>query len=226
MSKTIKTLGHQSNSLAISRNDIDYFDRMASTFDSDPVKIRRAKHFAEAILREIEIKPNFTGLDYGCGTGLASFFLQPFLKKITLADHSSGMLAVLSQKIKDGFIENMVPIKLDIVQDPLPVERFNLVFSLMTMHHILDTELVMKKFCSLLKSPGYLCIGDLDQEEGAFHDRDFSRHNGFDRDSLANIAKTMGFKNIRFLDFFNMEKKINDNEMRHFSLFLMAAEKS
>lgn len=35
----------------------------------------------------------------GCGTGLLSFALQPFLGQITLADSSDGMLAVLRDKI-------------------------------------------------------------------------------------------------------------------------------
>jgi ubiquinone/menaquinone biosynthesis C-methylase UbiE len=206
-------------------NNIDYFNQAAKTFDKDPVKIQRAQNFAAKIKTELKINQNFVGLDYGCGTGLASFFLQPFMKKIVLADNSPGMLAVLDEKIKANNIKNMSSIKLDIMQDAPPKEQFDIIFSLMTLHHILDTTKILKALYSLLKFPGYLCIGDLNKEDGSFHDRDFTGHIGFDLEELSNIAKIAGFKNIRFQNFFHMEKKINVTETRNFPLFLMVAEK-
>lgn len=206
----------------------EYFDQMAKCFDSDPMKIQRAQEFAASIRNEIEISPNFTGFEYGCGTGLVSFFLQPFMKKIVLADNSPGMLEELNKKIATNNISNMSALNLDLVCDAVSEEltgQFNVIFTLMTMHHILDIASVVKRFYSLLTQPGYLCIGDLEKEDGSFHGRDFVGHNGFDRKELTDILSAAGFINIRFQEFFQMKKSVGDGKMRTFPLFFMCAEK-
>jgi Predicted methyltransferase (contains TPR repeat) len=39
-------------------------------------------------------------LDFGCGTGLLSFFLQPYVGEITGIDTSKGMIEVFDKKLK------------------------------------------------------------------------------------------------------------------------------
>jgi len=41
-------------------------------------------------------------LDFGCGTGLLSFFLQPYVGEITGIDTSKGMIEVFDKKIKEN----------------------------------------------------------------------------------------------------------------------------
>ena len=75
------------------------FDQKASQWDAKPVRVERAQAVAESIKARCPLSPHMTALEYGCGTGLLSFALQPYLGHITLADSSSGMLAVLRDKI-------------------------------------------------------------------------------------------------------------------------------
>lgn len=203
-------------------NSITDFDERAKTWDEDPTKIARAQAVAQGILSQVPLAPAMTGLEYGCGTGLLSFALHPNLRNITLADNSTGMLTVLQEKIDVAGILNMHPIRLDLMTDRLPEERFDIVYSLMTFHHIPDTDKILNDLSALLTRPGYLCIADLDSEDGSFHGADFSGHKGFDRNDLAQRASDAGFTNISFSSVFSISKGLPPKD---FSVFLMVAEK-
>ncbi len=189
------------------------------------MKAARAQAVAEEIRAQVPLAPHMTALEYGCGTGLLSFALHNHLKHITLADSSSGMLAVLQEKITSSGIKNMSPMKLDLVSDPLPQERFRLIHTLMTFHHIADIDAMLRDMYSLLASPGYLCIADLDSEDGSFHGSDFSGHCGFDRETLRRQASQAGFRNIRFSTVFSIKKVVSTGGEQDFPVFLMVAEK-
>jgi ubiquinone/menaquinone biosynthesis C-methylase UbiE len=201
------------------------FDSRAKTWDADPMKTARAEAVAQGIQDQVPLSPQMTALEYGCGTGLLSFALQAHFQHMTLADSSSGMLDVLEQKIESCGISNMSPLKLDLQADPLPNERFDLIHTLMTLHHIPDTEALLRDMYALLASPGYLCVADLDSEDGSFHGADFSGHQGFDRDALSAKAALAGFCNIRFTTVFNINKAIAAGGKMDFPVFLMVAEK-
>ena len=201
------------------------FDEKAKGWDSDPIKVERALVIAEAIRKRVPLRTDASALEYGCGTGLLSFALQPYLGEITLADSSQGMLAVLKEKIAAGGIRNMTPLSLDLAVDPLPPDRFTLIYTMMTLHHIPDTERILRCFHSLLENSGYLCIADLDKEDGSFHGADFSGHTGLDRRELTEKAEIAGFRNISFATVYEMTKE-TDHGRKKFPVFLMAAEKA
>ena len=199
------------------------FDARARTWDDDPMKTARAQAVADAIRRSIPNLANMHGLEFGCGTGLLSFALQAHLKQIVLADSSPVMLEVLREKIVASHIANMTPIQLDLTSDPLPEQRFELIYSLMTLHHIPDTEAVLRDMHTLLRQPGYLCIADLDSEDGSFHGQDADVHKGFDRVALTRQAECAGFENIEFSTVFVIRKSTTE---RDYPVFLMTAEKT
>jgi len=122
------------------------FDERAKDWDSDPAKVERAGVVANAIRAILPHKNGLTGLEVGCGTGLLSFALQPDFSSITLADTSDGMLSVLAGKIKAAGIQNMYPLNIDLASAPLPNLRFDVVYSLMTLHHIPDTDFILNQF--------------------------------------------------------------------------------
>ena len=198
------------------------FDERARTWDDDPMKNARAEAVAAGIRAHVPLTSDMTGLEYGCGTGLLSFVLQDDLQQITLADSSAGMLQVLQEKIDAGGIANMRPLKLDLTTDPMPGDRFDIVFSLMTFHHIPDTDRILRDLYALLTKPGYLCIADLDSEDGSFHGPDVDVHKGFDREELAQKARQAGFANVGFSTVFSIGK---GDPPKDFPIFLMVAEK-
>lgn len=201
------------------------FDSRAKTWDDDPMKAARAEAVAREIRAQVALEPQMSALEYGCGTGLLSFALREQFKHLTLADSSSGMLAVLEEKIKAGAIDHMTALKLDLASDPLPRERFDLIHSLMTLHHIDDTDALLRALYALLKSPGYLCLADLDREDGSFHGAGFAGHRGFDRETLQRQASDAGFRNIRFTTVFTIRKAVASGGEKDFPVFLLVAEK-
>ncbi len=202
------------------------FDERARDWDSDPQKVERARAVAEAIRKALPLSPSMKALEYGCGTGLLSFALQSDLGQITLADTSQGMLDVLANKITDAQVMNMQPVRLDLESDPIPAERFDLTYSLMTLHHIHNVKRVLSKFHDLLAPHGYLLVADLDQEDGSFHtDGTTDVHKGFDRAELQKTVEQSGFENVRFSTAYEIKKQINHAE-KVFPVFLMSAQKA
>jgi len=198
------------------------FDGKAKSWDEVPARTERANAVADAIRGQVALSASMTALEYGCGTGLLSFALRAELGRIILADSSTGMLEVLRQKIAGAGITNLLPLQLDLAVDPLPAERFDLIFTLMTLHHIQDTEKILGCFHALLHPGGVLCIADLDKEDGSFHaqNTDFEGHNGFDRIELGRLLERTGFTHIRFNTCYTMKK-----EVQMYPLFLAVAEK-
>ncbi|OGN74115.1 MAG: hypothetical protein A2X25_00230 [Chloroflexi bacterium GWB2_49_20] len=200
------------------------FNERARDWDSDPAKVERARLVAGAMHSQVTFTPQMSALEYGCGTGLLSFALQDSLGQICLADSSPGMLAVLAQKISLGGLDNMTARLLDLVIDPLPQERYDLIYSLMTLHHVADTDVILQRFHALLKQNGVVCIADLDQEDGSFHGADFEGHKGFNRQALQQALQKTGFQNIRFQTVTRVTRQV-DGQPKDFPVFLCCADK-
>jgi ubiquinone/menaquinone biosynthesis C-methylase UbiE len=197
------------------------FDSLAKSWDADPAKSARAAAVAAAIVERVALPLHAKAMEYGCGTGLLSFALHPHLGSITLADSSEGMLAVLKEKIAAAGITNIQPLLLDLATDPLPAERFSIIYTLMTMHHIPDIEGMLKKFHALLETGGHLCIADLEEEDGAYHSSDFQGHRGFVANALQLLLERAGFKNISFIQQLYLVQKNG----RDYPIFLAVAGK-
>lgn len=201
------------------------FDKEAQEWDENPVHIERSQAIAKAIRNHLPLSSEMSAFEYGCGTGLLSFELQPYLGSITMVDNSEGMLEVLNEKIVSSKAENLKAFKLDLTQNQLPDERYELVFTQMTLHHIPDTKAILTSFYNLLHPGGYLCIADLDKEDGSFHGKDVTNvHRGFDRDKLSKTMKQLGFSDISFTTAYQMEKETNGST-NTFPIFLAIAQK-
>lgn len=201
------------------------FDKRAKDWDSDPMKVERARMVADAIRKAVPLSTNMNAFEYGCGTGLLSFALQEDLRQITLADKSQGMLEVLSEKIANSGVTNMHPVRLDLSNDPLPAEKYHVAYSLMVLHHIHDARGALKKFYDVLEPNGYLIVADLDEEDGSFHtDGTTDVHKGFGRSEFQTWVEAAGFGNVRFSTVYEI-KKVVDGKEKAFPVFLMVAQK-
>ncbi|MEE9542912.1 MAG: class I SAM-dependent methyltransferase, partial [Thermodesulfobacteriota bacterium] len=197
-------------------------------WDSDPDKLERARVTAERIREVAKVTKDMRAFEYGCGTGQVSFFLQPYLGELVLADDSKGMLEVVREKIKRAGVNNMRAINLDLSKDGLPSnEKFDLIHVSMTLHHIIDTAPVLDAFHKLLAPGGSLCIADFDLDDGSFHadHPDFDGHHGFDRGELKKMLEDADFKVESFETCFMIDKEI-DGQARQYPVFLAHARKA
>jgi 2-polyprenyl-3-methyl-5-hydroxy-6-metoxy-1,4-benzoquinol methylase len=205
--------------------DAAHFDAKARQWDENPVFRERGLKIAQAIRKAVPLNRQMSALDYGCGTGLLSFPLKDELGAILLADSSTGMLDVVAGKIAAQGVSNMAGVKLDLLADPPPAQHFDLIVTSMTLHHVPDTEHILRVFHDLLNPGGYLCIADLDQEDGSFHGIAVDVHHGFDRADLGLRAEKAGFAGVQFQTVFSIAKE-RETGTRDYPVFLMTAHRA
>jgi len=175
-----------------------FFDEQAATWDEDPAKVERAGVVADAIVAAVPLGPTTRMLEYGAGTGLVTQALRDHVGPVTLADTSEGMRAVMHAKIAAGTLTNASIWALDLATEAPPDERFDLIVTVMALHHIADLPPVLERFAALLAPRGHLCVVDLDHEDGSFHGDGFAGHHGFRRPELADQLGAAGLGDVVF----------------------------
>ena len=205
--------------------DAGHFDSKARQWDENPVFRERAEKIARGIRKAVPLAKSMSALDYGSGSGLLSFPLKDELGHITLKDTSAGMLAVAREKIAAQSVANMTVRQTDLTAEPLPDERYDLIYSSMTLHHIPDTDAILRTFRALLNPEGWLAIADLDREDGSFHGIQVDVHHGFARNALADAVMAAGFAAPRFETVFEIVKDQPEGR-RAYPVFLMVARRA
>ena len=202
------------------------FDQSAQTWDEEPRRLATARDVAEAIKKYVPLKSDMVALDFGCGTGLVTLHIQPFVQRISAVDTSPGMLTVLREKIDAAGIENVEPVWVEEDDQPFPEPVYDLIFSSMTLHHVKDYKGMLKKMHRALAPGGYIAIADLEKEEGDFHDDNSTvAHFGFDPAQLHRTVQKIGFTNIQTPTIHTIQKETAAGQVKDFPLFLLTARK-
>jgi predicted TPR repeat methyltransferase len=178
----------------------DRFDEKAATWDADPAKVERAAAVARCIAAMVPLGPSTRLLEYGAGTGLVTQALRDAVGPVTLVDTSTGMREVMHAKIEAGALVDARVWAVNLESEPAPDEQFDVIVTVMTLHHIHDLARVLAGFADLLAPGGHLCIADLEREDGSFHGADFDGHRGFERPALADELAAAGFTDTSFSD--------------------------
>jgi predicted TPR repeat methyltransferase len=174
------------------------FDERAQTWDDDPAKVERAREVAAAITEILPLGPAVRLLEYGAGTGLVTEALRGSVGPVTLVDTSAGMRAVMERKVAEGTLRDARIWDLDLSTAAAPSERFDVIVTVMTLHHIPELPPVLTAFAALLEADGHLCVVDLDEEDGSFHGEGFHGHRGFRRNEFDALLRDAGFVDVSF----------------------------
>ena len=207
---------------------VSYFDQSAAQWDREPRRIALMKAIGEAILREVGPASGMDVLDYGCGTGLVGLYLLPHVRSVTGADSSQGMLEVLRGKIREGGVDGMAVMELDLEKQPAPAIRFQMIVSSMVMHHVACVDRVLAAFYEMLVPDGLICIADLDTEPGLFHPDNAAagvHHHGFDRSEMQQRLEAAGFSGIKVTTAHVVQRPVADGKLRDFPIFLMTGRR-
>jgi len=201
------------------------FDRKARTWDDDPAKADRARRVADLIAARVPILAGARVLEVGAGTGLLGFALRDRAGHVTLADGSPEMLGVAREKLRATGPCNVDVVALDLEAGSPPAGGFEVVCALLVLHHVADTDGLLRGLHQVLEPGGYLCLSDLEAEDGSFHGHGFTGHNGFDRGQLTRSLERAGFADVRFEPAFEIEKPVPGGGTRSFPAFLAIARR-
>lgn len=209
-----------------SQTNIARFDAEAAGWDDEPRRVELANALAASLLGQMHLTPGITALEFGCGTGLLTLQLAPKVKRVVAVDSSAGMLEVLRRKIEAQQISNVEPLLTDLLHEPPPDQRFDLLYTAMTLHHIDKVERLLQIFAGLLRPGGLLAIADLDKEPGHFHeDAAGVAHHGFERTALRHQLEQTGFAAVRAVTAHHIQKTGKDGVERRYPVFWMTAQR-
>jgi tRNA (cmo5U34)-methyltransferase len=199
------------------------FDIKAAGWDANPMHWERSKAIADEITNLIPLSKEWTALEYGAGTGIASFLLKDQLKEITLMDNSAEMVRVMNEKIASSKVNNLKALIFDLEHTDYNGGKFDLIFTQMVLHHVTDVDSIIKRFSKLLNPGGYLAIADLYEEDGSFHGEGFDGHMGFNIENLSALLLKNHFSNISYKTCFVIDRKISEGVTKQFDVFLLIA---
>ncbi|KLE05050.1 class I SAM-dependent methyltransferase [Aliarcobacter butzleri] len=200
------------------------FDERAKDWDKKQTTLDKS----DACINHLKEKIDFSNikniLDYGCGTGLIAFNLVEENNEVLGLDNSYGMIEEFNKKVKEKNLSNIKAKKHNILEEDLPKNSFDLIVISMSLHHIEDIDMFFKKSFEALKNGGYICVNDLDKEDGSFHAKHNNEgvyHFGFSKDELVETAKKIGFSDSSF-DIVYIFERENGN----FPIFNFIAKKA
>lgn len=197
---------------------MSHFDHVANEWDKPQKSIMMAQ-LAKKTLAHVSLGKDLAILDFGCGTGLFGLEFEGYAKSLTGVDTSAGMLEVFNQKTKD--YPHINSIQIDLEKEILE-EKFDLVVSSMTFHHLENPQAMIQKLKSMLTEQGKILVIDLEKEDGTFHPNNKEmgvKHHGFSKEEILNWAESNGLK-VEINSINDIEK--ND---RRYSQFLACFSK-
>jgi ubiquinone/menaquinone biosynthesis C-methylase UbiE len=199
------------------------FDQKARDWDKNKMHLERAMAVAGQLSKLIRVKTGMKALEFGAGTGLLSFYLKERFSEITLMDSSLEMLKMVEQKMEADDHSKFKTLFLNLEKEEYSGDLFDIIYSQMVLHHIMDINAIIKKFYHLLSPGGILAIADLYREDGSFHDGDTNVHRGFAPEKLTAILLQQGFRDIKIDPCFVIRKEVSAEIFKEYPVFLMTA---
>lgn len=199
----------------------DLFNAEAANWDFHQDRVERARVIAQCILHKVPFSKEMQVMDFGCGTGLLGFHFVEKANTVTFADTSRGMLAQVESKAQKGNITNVKTINLT---EQLHQGCYDVIMSLLTLHHIEDSQACILSLADQLKPGGFLCICDLDKEDGSFHGEKKVPHNGFNRNDIETLFKNCQLGSIE-ISTAMIEKKVIQGTLVEYPIFAAIGRK-
>lgn len=172
-------------------------------------------------------------LEIGCGTGLLSLRVAPYVRSLLAIDASEGMISALKQKLSNRSNGSNAPSNIEplhvMLEDPedprLPAasnagqfegqrRKFDLILSHLVLHHIADLSTVLETMYGCLKPGGSVALTDYEDfgpEAKRFHPEakmaGVERH-GIDKKWFASLMAKSGFSDVKVEPAWTMLKDV------------------
>jgi ArsR family transcriptional regulator len=142
------------------------------------------------------LEPSWLVADLGCGTGLTTAALAPFVARVIAVDESSAMLAAARRRLA---AHDNVELRSGSLED-LPIDDLSLDVAILSLvlHFVVDPAAVIGEAARVLRPGGRLLVVDM-----LPHERDEYRATmghlwlGFDDAQLSRWLESAGFADVR-----------------------------
>lgn len=144
---------------------VSFWDLYATVYDSLPNHFQPYQKLLEQVVEEVS-KYSDKGiiLDAGCGTGNFSIALAKRGYDVVGIDYTERMLKRAKEKKKNGGINNIELLKLDLEKElAFPDNYFEGIISVHTLYTMRDPELVIKEYYRILRPNGHFVLSELQQ---------------------------------------------------------------
>lgn len=173
-----------------------FFSTRAGQWD----KVRAELYGSHADLTPLSalLDPSWLVADLGCGTGLTTAALAPFVARVIAVDESSAMLAAARRRLAE---HDNVELRSGSLED-LPIDAASLDVAILSLvlHFVVDPAAVIAEAARVLRPGGRLLVVDM-----LPHERDEYRTTmghlwlGFDAAQMTAWLETAGFTDVRLV---------------------------
>ncbi len=204
---------------------MNHFDIVARQWDLKPERFERSQIIADEILKAVPINLGFRVLEYGAGTGILSFILSNHFSEIVMMDSSAEMVKVMEEKVAEADLKHLKPMLFNLEESVYIGEKFDIIYNLLVMHHVQKIDEVLSRFSKMINVGGYLILTDLYSEDGSFHGDDFTGHNGFNPELLAQKLNKLGFTEVSYSECHSIVRENEQGIKQEFPLFMLIAKR-
>ena len=131
----------------------EFWDKSAPRYAKSPVRDEETYHKKLAITQGY-FRPDWSVLEFGCGTGSTALVHAPYVKEILATDISGKMLDIATQKARDAGVENVRFQQGTMESLALEAETFDAVLGLNILHLLENPETTIARVRELLKPGG------------------------------------------------------------------------
>ena len=111
------------------------------------------------------VKASDVILDFACGSGIKTIDVARSVHRVKAIDTSSKMIEVAKKRASDKSVSNIDFGNINIFDDQLKEESFDVILALNVLHLLEEPELILKRISKLLKPEGVFisataCLGE------------------------------------------------------------------
>jgi cyclopropane fatty-acyl-phospholipid synthase-like methyltransferase len=143
---------------------VDYASvEVAREYDAHHTKFRDYEKDVRLIMDRLELKPEQTLLDLGCGTGAMVIPIAKHCRKVYAVDVSPAMLGVCIEKAQAQNLTNIEPQHAGFLTFQAPAEPVDALITVAALHHLPDfwKAVALKRIHDCLKPGGKFYLFDV-----------------------------------------------------------------